>query len=73
MWAGHECLGVRYPWPHVFSLLGDEYERRYGLQQAHLARIAEINFANARRNPNAQTRRWTFTPESFSADDGATR
>ena len=29
---------------------------------------SEINFANARRNPNAQTRRWQFTPESFTAD-----
>ena len=71
MWAGHECPGVRFPWPHIFSLLGDEYERRYGLRREHLARIAEINFANARRNPNAQTRRWTFTPESFAEDDGA--
>jgi len=71
MWAGHECPGVRFPWPHIFSLLGDEYERRYGLRGEHLARIAEINFANARRNPNAQTRRWTFTPQSFAEDDGA--
>ena len=71
MWAGHECPGVRFPWPHIFSLLGDEYERRYGLDPRHLARIAEINFANARRNPNAQTRRWTFTPRSFAADDAA--
>jgi acetyl-CoA C-acetyltransferase len=71
MWAGHECLGVRYPWPHVFSLLGDEYERRYGLKQEHLARIAEINFGNAKRNPNAQTRRWTFGPASFAEDDAA--
>jgi acetyl-CoA C-acetyltransferase len=71
MWAGHECPGVRFPWPHIFSLLGDEYERRYGLRQEHLARIAEINFANARRNPNAQTRRWTFTPQSFADDDAA--
>ncbi|HSJ97285.1 MAG TPA: acetyl-CoA acetyltransferase [Myxococcota bacterium] len=71
MWAGHECPGVRFPWPHIFSLLGDEYERRYGLRREHLARIAEINFANARRNPNAQTRRWTFTPQSFAEDDGA--
>jgi acetyl-CoA C-acetyltransferase len=71
MWAGHECPGVRFPWPHIFSLLGDEYERRYGLRREHLARIAEINFANARRNPNAQTRRWTFTPQSFAADDAA--
>jgi len=71
MWAGHECPGVRFPWPHIFSLLGDEYERRYGLRREHLARIAEINFANARRNPNAQTRRWTFTPQSFAEDDVA--
>jgi len=71
MWAGHECPGVRFPWPHIFSLLGDEYEKRYGLRREHLARIAEINFANARRNPNAQTRRWTFTPQSFADDDGA--
>ena len=71
MWAGHECQGVRFPWPHIFSLLADEYQQRYGLQQDHLARIAEINFGNARRNPNAQTRRWTFTPESFAAHDQA--
>jgi acetyl-CoA C-acetyltransferase len=71
MWAGHECQDVRFPWPHVFSLLGDEYDRRYGLRAEHLARIAEINFANARRNPNAQTRGWTFTPASFGADDAA--
>lgn len=71
MWAGHECQGVRYPWPHIFSLLADEYEARYGLDRRHLARIAEINFANARRNPNAQTRRWTFGPASFAEDDAA--
>ena len=71
MWSGHECVGVRFPWPHVFSELGDEYERRYGLRNEHLARIAEINFGNARRNPNAQTRRWAFTAQSFSADEAA--
>jgi acetyl-CoA C-acetyltransferase len=71
MWAGHECQGVKYPWPHVFSLLADEYDRRYGLKYEHLARIAAINFDNAKRNPNAQTRRWTFTPESFTDSDAA--
>jgi acetyl-CoA C-acetyltransferase len=71
MWAGHECPGVKYPWPHIFSLVGDEYERRFGLKHEHLARIAEINFANARRNPNSQTRRWQFGPESFTQDDAA--
>ena len=71
MWAGHECQGIKYPWPHTFSLLGDEYDRRYGLRREHLARIAQINFANARRNPNAQTRKWAFTDASFSADESS--
>jgi acetyl-CoA C-acetyltransferase len=69
MWNGHECLDVRFPWPHIFSRLGDEYAERFGLEHAHLARIAEINFANARRNPNAQTRKWVFNERSFAADD----
>jgi acetyl-CoA C-acetyltransferase len=69
MWHGHECTDVRFPWPHMFSRLGDEYAERFGLEHAHLARIAEINFANARRNPNAQTRKWTFNDQSFKEDD----
>lgn len=71
MWSGHECVDVKYPWPHVFSELAAEYDRRFGLRDEHLARIAEINFGNARRNPNAQTRRWQFTERSFRADDEA--
>jgi len=71
MWSGHECVDVKYPWPHVFSELADEYDRRYGLRYPHLARIAEINFTNARRNPNAQTRRWEFNEKSFTEDDTA--
>ncbi|TNE66160.1 MAG: thiolase domain-containing protein [Alphaproteobacteria bacterium] len=71
MWSGHECQDVKYPWPHMFARLGDEYERRYGLKHEHLMGIAEINFANARRNPNAQTRTWKFTDQSFTADDDA--
>ncbi len=55
----------------MFSLLGDEYDRRYGLRHEHLAHIAKINFANARRNPNAQTRKWAFTDDSFREDDQA--
>ncbi len=71
MWNGHECQNVKYPWPHMFSLLGDEYEKRYGLKREHLARIAQINFANAKRNPNAQTRKWVFGETSFTADEGS--
>jgi acetyl-CoA C-acetyltransferase len=70
-WAGHEDKGVKYLWPHSFHLVAEEYDRRYGLKYEHLGRIAEINFANARRNPNAQTRKWTFTPESFTENDAA--
>jgi acetyl-CoA C-acetyltransferase len=69
MWSGHEATDVPFPWPHQFARLGDEYDRRYGLKQEHLAAIARLNFDNARRNPNAQTRAWTFEAESFSEDD----
>ena len=71
MWAGHECTDVRFPWPHVFSELAEEYDKRFGIKQEHLAAIAKTNFANAKRNPNAQTRRWEFTDASFAEDDDA--
>ena len=70
-WAGHEFGDATFLWPRAFSDLAEEYDRRFGLDQAHLSRIAEINFGNAKRNPNAQTRKWAFTPESFSCDDVA--
>lgn len=69
MWAGHECTDVAFPWPHQFGLLGDEYDHRYGLRDEHLAAIARLNFENARRNPNAQTRGWKFEPGSFLPDE----
>jgi len=71
MWSGHECLDVTYPWPHMFSELAMEYDRRFGIRHEHLAAIAQNNFANARRNPNAQTRRWEFSDVSFTEDDEA--
>lgn len=70
-WSGREGEGATYLWPHMFAKLGDEYDRRYGLRQEHLAAIARINFANAKRNPNAQTRDWRFTEASFCEDDEA--
>jgi acetyl-CoA C-acetyltransferase len=57
-WYEKECLGVEFPFPKLFGRLGDEYDRRYGLDDKYLARIAEINYANGRNNPNAQTRNW---------------
>ena len=70
-WTGHEFGDATYVWPRAFSDLAEEYERRYGLKYEHLMRIAEINFANAKRNPNAQTRQWAFNDKSFTADDEA--
>jgi len=70
-WAGREALGARYLWPHMFSQLGEEYDKRYGLRYEHLGRIAEINMDNAKRNPLAQTRSWQFHAGSFSQDDEA--
>ncbi len=70
-WNGYEFGDAKFVWPRAFSDLADEYETRHGLQYEHLMRIAEINFGNARRNPNAQTRDYRFAPESFTADDVA--
>ena len=66
-WYDEEAKGVEFAFPALFAKLGDEYERRYGLRQDHLTRIAEINFANARRNPHAQTRAW-FTDASQASE-----
>jgi acetyl-CoA C-acetyltransferase len=70
-WHARECEGIKYPWPHLFSELAKEYDRRYGLRREHLTQIAKTNLGNARRNPNAQTRKWTFTQESFEENDTA--
>ena len=56
-------------WPYMFSNVAAEYEERFGLDRAHLRGISENNFANAKRNPNSQTRGWQLTPAHFSDDD----
>jgi acetyl-CoA C-acetyltransferase len=70
-WKGREFTDATYPWPHAFSDVTEEYERRYGIDYRHIGQIAEINFTNARRNPNAQTRSWKFNERSFTQDDEA--
>ena len=67
-WTGHEGADARYLWPSMFAQVADEYDRRYGLDDTHLRAIAQLNFANARRNPNAQTRGWTV-PDPITDDD----
>ncbi len=60
-WYELEAKGVEFPFPKLFGKLGDEYERRYGLRDEHLAHIAAVNYDNAKRNPKAQTRSWYMT------------
>src|SRR5271154_869665 len=67
-WTGHEGADARFLWPSMFAQVADEYDRRYGLDDTHLRAIAQVNFGNARRNPNAQTREWTV-PDPISDDD----
>jgi len=76
-WTGHEGSEARFLWLHMFAQVADEYDRRYGLDDTHLRAIAAVNFSNARRNPNAQTRGWEI-PDLISdggpdggPDDGA--
>jgi acetyl-CoA C-acetyltransferase len=68
-WVGREAQGARYVWPAMFSDLAEEYERRYGLDASWLSEISRKNFANAKRNPLAQSRNWTHTDASFSRTD----
>jgi acetyl-CoA C-acetyltransferase len=70
-WQGHEDIECRFLWPAVFGRLAGVYAERYGLDRRYLNRIAEINYANAKLNPNAQTRKWRFDPLAFTDDDEA--
>ena len=68
-WYELEAKGVEFPFPKLFGKLGDEYDKRYGLKDEHLAHISAVNYANARRNPKAQTRTWYMNEEHARATD----
>jgi acetyl-CoA C-acetyltransferase len=68
-WYELEAEGVDFPFPKLFGRLGDEYDRRYGLRDEHLARISAKNYDNAKRNPNAQTRTWYMNEAHARAKD----
>ncbi len=62
-----EGKGVDFPFPKLFGQLADLTVKKYGLDKErylnNLARISEINYANAKRNPRAQTRKWFMSYE----------
>ena len=68
---GQEAEDASYVWPAMFSDLAQEYDHRYGLSYDHLMAISQKNFTNAKRNLNAQTKSWTFSDDSFTANDEA--
>lgn len=68
-WTGHEGRDATFMWPYMFARVADEYDRRYGIDDAHLRGIAAVNLANARRNPNAQTREWEVPDLVAVGDD----
>ncbi|MCA9675288.1 MAG: thiolase domain-containing protein [Kofleriaceae bacterium] len=68
-WYEAEAKGIEFPFPKLFGKLGDEYDRRYGLKDEHLAHISAVNYANAKRNPRAQTRTW-YMSEAHACGTG---
>ncbi len=68
-WVGQEWQNANYVWPRAFSDMIEEYQQRFGLDKHHLSAISEKNFANAKTNPKAQSRNWTFAPDAFNATD----
>jgi acetyl-CoA C-acetyltransferase len=75
-WVGREDGDCRFMWPAAFGRLYGEYLQRYPTLheadlRASLHQIAALNYANARHNPLAQTRRWLFADDAFSDDDRA--
>ena len=70
-WTGHEGQDATFMWPFMFAQVADEYDRRFGIDDAHLHAIAAINLANAKRNPNAQTREWQIPDLATHGGDDA--
>lgn len=58
----YEAQNVEYPFPKLFGRLADEILSKYSLDKDEfllsLAKIANKNYKNAKRNPFAQTRKW---------------
>ncbi|MGE8720918.1 acetyl-CoA acetyltransferase [Leptospira harrisiae] len=69
-----EAKGVQFPFPKLFGKLADVILERYELKEERfmdaLAEISRINYANAKRNPKAQTRTWFMNKEHAMARGG---
>lgn len=65
-----EGKGVDFPFPKLFGRLADEILNKYKIQEKRfmdsLAMISVKNYANAKNNPLAQTRKWFMNYEQAS-------
>jgi acetyl-CoA C-acetyltransferase len=65
-----EAKGVEFPFPKLFARLADETLKKYKLDEKRymdsLAMISAKNYANAKRNPFSQTRKWVMNYEQAS-------
>jgi len=70
-WYEKEAQGVDFAFPRLFGRLKDELQERYALDpirfRNNLSEISRTNFANARKNPLAQTRDWPNADEDAKA------
>lgn len=64
-----EAEGEEFLFPKMFGTITDHVVATSDVDEsrvlASLDRIAELNYANARRNPNAQARRWDLGSEAM--------
>ena len=70
-WADKEWLDTPFVWPCAFNDLMTVYRNKHGLESEHVSAISEKNYANAKFNPNAQTREWNFNADSFTNNEQA--
>ena len=72
-----EGKGVELPFPKLFGRLADAILDKYSEMDENrfmdaLAQISVNNYSNAKRNPNAQTRKWFMSFEQASNRDNET-
>ncbi len=72
-WTDHEGADATFMWPYMFDRVADEYDRRYGIDDAHLRAIAQLNFANARAQPQRADPRLDGARSAQPTDDEPTR
>lgn len=72
----YEAKGVDYPFPKLFGTLADNILEKYSLDEdrffTSLAKISTKNYANAKRNPLAQTRKWFMDEKQANSRGGNT-